>query len=196
MAIPVAPTVTQTVTTSPVTVGTAVADLAAAEAETYELVSDTPPGSLAVSGATLTAAIELVAGSYTANVTATNVEGTSPEGTGSLSFADEVIEPPPGTAWADIPDAGPAFPTIPPSAPENLLPDDAWKTFLVQATMLVRPHARNGVDFIVARTEKNAPPENIQWNDAVLGPRPDAEIEAQARALFDEWPKGAPLPGR
>jgi hypothetical protein len=195
MAIPVAPTITQTVTDSPVAIGAPVAELAAAEAETYALVSDTPPGSFAVSGSALTAAVELVAGSYTANVTATNVEGTSPEGTGSLTLADALPPEPPGGAWSDLgDDPNPSFPPIPPTHAEDEVPADAWKTFLVQATHMLRPHARDGVDYVVARATKYDPPENVEWNDVVLGPRPTAEIEALAQQLYANWPKNAPPP--
>jgi hypothetical protein len=192
MAIPVAPTITPTLTQSPVGVGSTVADLLAAEAESYALVSDVPVGSFTVVGATLTAAVELVAGSYTANVTATNIEGTSPEGTATFELADEIAPEPPSGEWGELgDDPNPSFPPIPPTHTEDEVPADAWKAFLVQATHMIRPHARDG-DFVVARTTKYAPLENIAWDDAVLGPRPTAEIEALAQQLYDEWPKGIP----
>ena len=190
MAIPVAPTITQIATTSPVAPGTPVADLAAAEAETYATTS----AEFAVTGTQLTAIAEVPAGAYSVAVTATNVEGTSPEGTASLTFADEVVDPPP-SGWEEMgEDPNPNFPPVPPTHVEGEVPDDTWKQFLVQATHMIRPHARDGVDYVVARASKYAPLENIAWDDAVLGPRPDAEIEALAQALYAEWPKDAPPP--
>ena len=61
--------------------------------------------------------------------------------------------------------------------------------FIVAATHAVVKDARNGIDFVVARPDKYSAPANVYWNDALLGPRPDAEIEAEARRLAAEWPE-------
>lgn len=185
MAGPLAPEITQAVppTGDPIAVGTVVANLAQPTAETdpgpftYEITQD-PQSAFTVAGATLEAAI-VMDGDYPVSVTATSALGTSPEGSYTISVG--------GAAWTDAGvDENPQFPPIPPT-PAADVPDDAWKTFLVMATTMVVPRARNGVDFVVARPDKFAAPENIYWDDVVLGPRP-AEIDDVAKQLAAAWP--------
>ena len=182
MAIPVAPTITQTTTEAPVPAGNAVADLNAAEAESYALTND-GGGLFTISGASITAVSEIAAGDYDVAATATNAEGTGPEATATLSFANTNI-------YDDTDDPYAGNPNLPPPFPEGTTPADAWDCFLVAATHAVVPHARNGVDFVVARASKTEPNANVYWDDTVLGPRPDAEIEVEARRLASEWPSG------
>lgn len=67
-------------------------------------------------------------------------------------------------------------------------PDEAWRYFITAATHAIVPGARNGVDFVVARTDKYAPLNTLHWDNTLLGPRPHAAIEAEARRLAAEWP--------
>ena len=175
MAIPVAPTITQTVTEAPVPADTVVADLSAPEAESYALTDD-GGGLFAINGASIASVSEITAGDYTVAATATNVEGTGPATTQSLTFTAAVEE--------EREDDYAGNPQIPPPMAEG----DEWTCFIVAATSAIRPHARNGVDYAVARPDRATPLANVAWNDTVLGPRPDAEIEEEARRLADAWP--------
>jgi hypothetical protein len=182
MAIPEAPTITQTVPTTgdPIAAGTPVADLFSAEAETYAI--DGTSEQFEVVDATLQALTELD-GAFSVSVTASNAEGTSSPTTQTLTFAENE------NPWDDTDDHYPGNPQLPPPLPSDNK-QAAWQMFLVPATHAIVRGARNGVDFVVARPAKNAAPVNTYWNDAYLGPRPTAEIEAEARRLAAEWPDG------
>ena len=180
MAIPIAPTITPIAPapTSPVAASTPVADLSAAEAESYATTST----EFAVTGTQLTAIAEVPAGTYNVAVTATNSEGTSPEGTADLTFADAVVPPDP----IDSDDYG-DNPQIPPPVPV----EERWRYFLSMATNEIRPHAREGVDFVVAKPDRDTPLDFVYWNDALLGTKPP-EIEEYARLMSDEQPWSLP----
>ena len=176
---PLAPVITPLAQTAPVSTGTVVANLAQPPEETdpgpfdYQVV--TGADQVAVAGTTLTASVELSA-DVAVGVTATSDPGgTSPEGTGTITVA---------AAEEEREDDYANNPQIPPPMAEG----DEWTCFIVPATTAIRPHARNGVDYVVSRPDRATPLASTGWNDAVLGPRPDAEIEAEARRLAGEWP--------
>lgn len=184
MAIPAAPTITQTVTT-PVMAGTEVATLFEASAETYAI--DGTSSEVEVVGDKLQALIDLN-GSIPVSVTATNVEGTGPPAAQTLTFTVDA------NPWDDVNDSYAGNPQLPPPLTTEGRDAALWEMFLVAATNAIVPGARNGVDYCVARADKYAAPANVAWNDTLLGPRPDAAIEAEARRLAAEWPVGtAPI---
>lgn len=184
MAIPTAPTITPIAPApfSPVAAATPVADLSAPEAESYATTST----EFAVTGTQLTAIAEVPAGTYNVAVTATNVEGTGPEGTADLTFADEVVEPP-DPPEVPVDDSYSGNPQIPPAVPV----EERWRYFLDTATHEIVKHARPGVDFVIAKPDRDTPLDFVYWNDGLLGPKP-AEIETYARLLSDEQPWAQP----
>lgn len=183
---PLAPVITQTVTTSPVAGNTVVATLAQPGGETdpgpftYALTTNVG-GAFAVTGTNISTTATTFAGSRAIGAKATSAGGVSPEGTATLAFTDgDSPYDDLGQGYADNPQFPPAM-----AADETEVP---WTLFIRQATTMVVPGARDGVDFAVARFSKLTPDVNVYWNDAVLGPRPDAEIEATARALAGASP--------
>jgi hypothetical protein len=178
-----APTVTQSVAAdlTPCPAGTKVADLAPGAGETdpgpFTYTVSTGSAVFSISGVDLNAAVDL-SGANDVGVTVTGSDATaSPETTATITVGTFVDPPPEET---DDPYAGnPQIPApLPPGTSEM-----PWEFFMKQATLMLRPNARDGVDFAVDKTEKGTVPANAAWNDAVLGPRPDAEIEALAREL-------------
>lgn len=190
-----APTITQIgPTNAPVTAGSLVADLSTDPGEsdpgpfTYNLTDDASGAVvIAASGTQLEAATDLD-GTYDVAATVTGSDATpSPETTATLTFQD--------TAPA-IEDPYENNPQFPPPLPDGTT-EAPWEYFIVTATNMLVPNARNGVDFVVARPSKDEPQQNIHWDDAVLGPRPDAEIEQLARDLASQYPlSGTPTAKR
>jgi hypothetical protein len=182
---PLAPTITQIVPTTgaPTPAGTPVADLAQPGGEvdpgpfTYAILTD-PGAAYVVNGAQLDAAIDLD-GAFFVEVTVDSAGGTSPAGSATLTFADNL------NAWDDQDAHYADNPQIPPLTPE----DEKWKMFLRQAVLTIVPRARFGIDFMVAReTGKFSGQAIIDWDDTVLGTCPTPEIEAYAKQLSAEWP--------
>lgn len=189
-----APIITQTAPTDqPVTAGAVVATLATDPGETdpgpftYGVV--TGAANFAVSGTDLMAAVDLT-GANDVGVTVTGSDATaSPETLATLTFGEVV--PPSDWESDDGYEDNPCFPPVPADPAEQ-----GYQYFLVQATNMVVPHARPDVDFVYARADKYSDITNLWWNDAVLGPRPDAEIEALARELAANAPQLAAPPVR
>lgn len=192
MAIPAAPQIVQAVTTA-VTAGTVVAHIAPATDETAEgpfTFSITDDGGGAVEAKTDDVSPEIVAaqdiaGDISVAATINNPEGASPPTTQAMTFA----EPPPDNPYDDN-DEYAGNPQLPPSLPADAT-ELPWDNFIVMATKMLVPRARDGVDFVVARPAKTQPHQNIHWDAALLGARPDAEIEALARELAAAQPYGA-----
>lgn len=84
-----------------------------------------------------------------------------------------------GRQMTDPTDGYAENPQFPPAPDE----DTAWTNYIVAATNVLRPAARDGVDFVVGRTSRGEPLSNLVWDDAKLGPRPDAEIEELAKKM-------------
>jgi hypothetical protein len=186
-----APTITQTAAADqPCPTGTKVADLATDAAEVdpgpFTYAVSTGASSFSITAAELFAAVDLT-GANAVGVTVTGSDATaSPETTATITVG-EVVAPPVDT---DDPYAG--NPQIPPPLPSGttVLP---WELFMRQATLQLRPHARDGVDFVIAKPSREEPMANLHWDDVVLGPRPDAEIQALAEELAAGYPL-SPVP--
>jgi len=187
-----APTITQTAPTDqPCPSGTKVADLAPDAAEvdpgpfTYAVV--TGGTNFSITAAELFAAADL-SGANDVGVTVTGSDATaSPETTATITVGT-VTNPP-----VHITDEYPDNPNIPAQLPPGttVLP---WTNFMVMATKMLRPYARDGVDFVVARPSKDEENVNVYWDDVLLGPRPDAEIQALAEELAAANPYYLPPP--
>jgi hypothetical protein len=190
---PLAPVVTQTVATdlTPCPAGTVLADIAQPPEEvdpgpfTYSC-GPAPPGNLSVAGTTLVASDDLE-GSNWADVVATSAGGDSPATRATITVAEAV-------------DMGTPFPTDDPYLDNPQLPpptpaDERWRAFLRRAIIDLVPRARFGVDFMVAREAgKNSGQVVLDWDDTLLGPYPQAEVEAHAQALADAQPWSEPPP--
>jgi hypothetical protein len=187
---PLAPIITQTVATdfAPCPPGTQVAALTPDPAETdpgpftYAIATDLD-GVFAISGTSLTAAVDLTGG-HSVGVTVSSAGGTSPEGSATILVGGSVAPPEPP------PDDYPDNPNVPPMLPPDAPTDAIWDQFIVMATLMLIPRARNGVDFAVGKVgDKYEQNQSVFWDDALLGPRPDAEIEALARQLATDTPR-------
>lgn len=122
----------------------------------------------------------------TIDVLVRNVVDTVPTDSETLVFTwTEAVAPPQPTPGEPTDDYA-GNPQLP---PQGGLAENAWTMFIVAATNAVVPHARDGVDFAVARPDKYSAPANVHWDDALLGPRPDQAIEDEARRLAAEWPE-------
>jgi hypothetical protein len=183
-----APTITQTVATdlTPCPSGTKVADLATdpAEVDPGPFTYATADAAFSITAAELFAATDLV-GANPVSVTVTGSDATaSPATAATITVGEEVVEPPPAEWTSDDGyEDNPAFPPVPADPQEQ-----GWQYFMTMATLSMFPHARDGVDFVNARADKYSDITNVHWNDVLLGPRPDAEIETLARALAAEAP--------
>lgn len=183
-----APIITQTAPADqPATAGAIVATLATDAAEvdpgpfTYAVV--TGASQFTVAGTDLTAAVDLT-GANPVGVTVTGSDAVaSPEGTATITVGEEVVAPPAEWTSDDGYEDNPAFPPVPADPAEQ-----GWQYFMTMATLSLFPHARDGVDFVNARADKYSDITNVHWDDVLLGPRPDAEIETLARALAAEAP--------
>jgi hypothetical protein len=186
MMPPLAPVITQTVTDAPVPINTIVATLAPGAGETdpgpftYALTTD-DGGAFTSTGTDVSTTADTPEGSHTIGAMVTTSGGTSPEGTVILVF----VAPAPVAPEDEY--AG--NPQIPPPMPPGAQPVDYWRRYIADATMRLVPWARQGVDFAVGRAAKDEQMENVFWDDVVLGPRPDAEIEALARDIAAAEPR-------
>jgi hypothetical protein len=184
---PLAPTITQAPPTNdpPLGVGEIAANVAKQpgdpDTDTATFTKTADPGSaFTLTGSILYAAKELD-GAFSVTITATTPGGTSPPTTATLTFAEN------DNPWDDTDHGYPGNPQIPPVLPPDQSAS-AWPVFLVPATNAIVPRARNGVDFVVARTAKDQPPESVYWNATLLGARPDTAIENEAKRLLSQWP--------
>lgn len=179
---PLAPVITQTApNNAPVSSGTTVATLAPGAGETDPgpftyAESNDPGGAFTISGTNVVAAKNL-SGSYVLGVTVTTAAGTSPPGAANLVFQDP-------NPWDDVADPyGPQIP--PPLAPGVRIP---WTYFMNRAIRMVVPQARDGVDYVVARSAKNQSNAVSGWNTALLGAYPTAQVQLVATQLAAQSP--------
>lgn len=183
---PLAPILTQTFASTPPgpTAGTVVGNLSQPAWEsdpgpfTYTLVGGSAVFALA--GADITVKND-TDGAYFLSAKATTPAGVSGENGDTWIFADDQ------NMWDDTPDGYSDNPQIPPSLPADF-ETVPWTLFIERATLMLMPWARVGVDFVVNRPSKSEDLRNVRWNVAVLGLRPNAEIEALARKLASYSP--------
>lgn len=188
---PLAPAINPLLPTTgdPVPIGTAVAQIVLAPSEvdpgpfTYAKTQD-PGVAYTLVADTLEAAI-ILDGAYFVAVTVTGASGTSPEGSATLVFSDDQNH------WNDTPDPYEGNAQLPPPIPEA----DKWKFFIKAAIRDLVPRSRFGVDYMVAREAGKASGQVVlDWNDVLLGPYPQIEVETHAQDLAARWPWSEPLP--
>jgi len=120
-------------------------------------------------------------GAYFISATVTTPAGTSAENGETWIFADDE------NLWDDSADPYTDNPQIPPPLPADYV-TVPWTLFIERATLMLMPWARVGVDFMVSRASKTEDMKVVAWNVAVLGLRPNAEIEALAKQLASYSP--------
>jgi hypothetical protein len=179
MAIPDPPTITQKVPTTgdPVPADTLVADVFSVGASTYAVTFGDDKFDIGGDQDNEIVTLSELDGAFHIEVTATNGDGTSEPGSGTLIFADNE------NPWDDTPNPYPGNPLIPPPFPNGAAPDIAWRMYQARAIAMLVPRARDGVDYAVVRTDMDSPANIVDWNATLLGACPTTEIEALARDL-------------
>lgn len=153
---------------------------------TYEIVAD-PGGVYEISGADILAKVE-IDGAYFVGVTSTSAGGTSAENGATLIFADNQNPDDDTTPYLKDKDDYVGNPLIPPPVAEDAPTDVYWDWYLPRAAVKIVPHARIGVDFGIDKPDRYAQGKLAFWNEALLGPCPEAEIEEEARRMARDNP--------